>query len=112
MLLAAGRGSRLRPLTDDRPKCLLEVGGAPLICRAVEILYRSGLREFTIVDGYLGDLVREELTPRFPFIAFRFVRNEEWDTTGNAFSLTLALRGQDGPFILLDADVAFEPRVI
>lgn len=112
MLLAAGRGSRLRPLTDDRPKCLLEVGGAPLIVRAVDLVSRRGLCDFTVVDGYLGDRVRETLTARFPPGWFRFVRNEEWDATGNAYSLLHALRDREDPFMLLDADVAFVPGVI
>ena len=51
LLLAAGQATRLRPLTDDRPKCLLEVGGRPIVSRAVAQLLSRGLRQITIVDG-------------------------------------------------------------
>lgn len=88
------------------------MGGAPLIARAVDLISRRGLHEFTVVDGYLGDRVRETLCARFPAAWFHFVRNDEWDSTGNAYSLLHALRGRAEPFLLLDADVAFVPGVI
>jgi choline kinase len=112
VLLAAGRGERLRPLTDDCPKCLLEVGGAPLIVRAVELLAEREMTRFTIVDGYLGDLVRQALTARFPEEWFRFVRNAAWADTNNAYSLWLARFTKPEPMLLLDSDLAFEPDVI
>lgn len=74
----------------------------------------AGLERFTIVDGYRGDMVRGTLTTAFPGIRFEYVRNEEWETTGNAWSLHLATESADGPgpIFLLDSDIAFEPGVI
>lgn len=112
MLLAAGRGERLRPLTDTRPKCLLEVGGEPLIVRAVDLLGERGITRFTIVDGWLGEQVRAALTARFPADWFRFVRNAAWAATNNAYSLWLARYEKPEPLLLLDADLAFVPDVL
>ena len=51
VILAAGMASRLRPLTNDRPKCLLEVGRRTLLQRTVDALLEAGLREFVVVTG-------------------------------------------------------------
>ncbi len=112
MLPVAGRGERLRPLTDARPKCLLEVGGEPLIVRAVDLLGERGCTRFTVVDGWLGDQVREALTARFPAEWFRFVRNAAWAETNNAYSLWLARYEKPEPLLLLDGDLAFVPDVL
>lgn len=71
-----------------------------------------------VVDGYRGDMVRSALTSEFPAEWFQFVRNEAWDTTGNAYSLHLAGRAagldgrEPGEFFLLDSDIAFDSEVL
>lgn len=60
-ILAAGEGSRLRPLTANRPKCLIEFGGRPLIVRIINNLVDLGVREVTIVIRYLSDRIVEAL---------------------------------------------------
>ena len=101
------------------------MAGTPLLTRVVTQLAERGLRRFTIVDGYRGEMVRDALTTAFPAEWFHFVRNAEWDTTGNAYSLHLAgqaLAGAAGtgaatspvpePIFLLDSDIALDPRVL
>ena len=61
MILAAGRGERLRPLTDTLPKPLVEVRGKPLIEHHIEVLSTAGFREIVINQGHLGDLLRETI---------------------------------------------------
>lgn len=61
MILAAGRGERLRPLTDTTPKPLLEVGGRPLIEHHLEKLAQAGFREVVINLAHLGDMIRDTL---------------------------------------------------
>jgi choline kinase len=112
VLLAAGQATRLRPLTDDRPKCLLDVGGETILGRAVRILHARGLRHFTVVDGYRGDMIRAALVVPPDGAAFRFVRNDDFATTNNAWSLMLADVDPAEPIMLLDADIVFEPAVI
>ena len=114
MLLAAGQATRLRPLTDDCPKCLLPVGRETILARAIRILSLRGLKQFTVVDGFRGDLIRQALTANFPDLDFTFVANEDFTTTNNAWSLMLACEAGigDEPIFLLDSDIVFEPEVI
>jgi choline kinase len=112
VLLAAGRGTRLRPLTDTRPKCLLEAGGSPLLFRMVDLLAGRGLTRITVVDGYRGDMVRSALHARYPEGWFRFVRNDDWESTNNAYSLLLARFEAAEPMLLLDSDLVFAPEVL
>ena len=61
LLLAAGTGSRLRPLTLNAPKCLTEVGGKPILGRLVENLRSQGIKRLVVVTGYLDHCVHEYL---------------------------------------------------
>ena len=56
VILAAGMASRLRPLTNDRPKCLLEVGSRCLLQRTMDALKAAGISEFVVVTGYRPDV--------------------------------------------------------
>ncbi len=58
VILAAGMAKRLRPLTDTKPKCLLEVGGITLLERTVRAMQQAGIREFVVVTGYRGEMIR------------------------------------------------------
>jgi choline kinase len=111
-LLAAGQATRLRPLTDDRPKCLLEVGTETILLRAIRILRERGLRRFTVVDGYRGEMIRTALAPATTQAEFTFVRNDDFAVTNNAWSLMLAEDDASEPLLLLDADIVFDPAVI
>ena len=114
MLLAAGQATRLRPLTDDCPKCLLPVGQETILARAIRILASRDIKQFTVVDGFRGDLIRQALTDTFGDLDFTFVTNVDFSTTNNAWSLMLACEAGlgDEPVFLLDSDIVFEPEVI
>jgi choline kinase len=112
ILLAAGQATRLRPLTDALPKCLIDVGTSSIIARGIRILAEHGIQRFTIVDGFMGDLLRERLLAEFPAAWFTFVRNEPYATTNNAYSLMLARYACDEPMLLSDADILYDPGVI
>lgn len=112
VLLAAGQATRLRPLTDNCPKCLLPVGAETILTRSVRLLADRGVRRFTVVDGFCGDQIRSALTAGFPALDLTFVRNADYATTNNAWSLMLAdCRGDEAMF-LLDSDIVFEPAVL
>jgi choline kinase len=112
VLLAAGSGERMGPKTEVRPKCLLKVGGRSIVGRAVAILAGYGIRSITVVDGFEGDRLRSALTSQFPPEWFEFVRNSDYATTNNAWSLSLARRAEPESILLLDADVVFDREVI
>jgi choline kinase len=104
--LAAGEGSRLRPLTADRPKAMLEVGGVPLARRALESLRRAGVTEVVAVTGYcagafapVSDLITEEIVnPRFAEL-------------GNVYSLRCARDALGGGCYIVNSDVLFEDEI-
>ena len=106
MLLAAGRGERMRPLTDDCPKPLLEVGGRPLIAWHLQALAAAGLREVVINLSWLGSRLRAALGDGDRY-GVRIAYSEEGEPpleTGGGIHRALPLLGA-GPFLLVNGDV-------
>jgi MurNAc alpha-1-phosphate uridylyltransferase len=106
MILAAGRGERMRPLTDRLPKPLLEVGGKALIEYHVENLARAGVREIVINHARFGAMIEARLG-RGEKYGVDIVYSAEGDEpleTGGGIHRALPLIG-DGPFIVVNADV-------
>lgn len=101
---AAGRGTRLGPLTEEIPKPLIPVAGRPVISRVIEGALGAGIGTFVVVLGYLGDQVMSKLRAEYPEADIRFVRQTEQNGTAGAF---LACREEagDGPFLYAWADV-------
>jgi len=106
MILAAGRGDRLRPLTDELPKPLVEVAGKPLIEYHLEALARAGFREVVINQGHLGDLLPEMLGN-----GSRWGVNIHWSDeqpealeTGGGIFKALPLLGS-APFLVINGDL-------
>ncbi len=106
MILAAGRGERLRPLTDHTPKPLIDVGGKPLIAYHLEALARAGVRDVVINIAYLGDRIRAALGDGRGFgLRIRYSTETPGALdTGGGVRAALPLIGE-GPFMLISADV-------
>jgi MurNAc alpha-1-phosphate uridylyltransferase len=108
MLLAAGRGERLRPLTDTIPKALVAAGGKPLIAWHLERLSRAGLREAVINVSHLGERIVETLGDGTRFgLRLHYSRERERLETAGGIANALALLGHE-PFLLVNADVYCE----
>lgn len=113
IILAAGVGSRLRPLTDNTPKCLLTVGGIPILERQIKALAANGIRKIAITTGYLAsEIERFVQQPQFSNLKIRLSPNPDFETTNNAYSLSLALQSVEGEFMLLDGDLVFNPGLL
>ncbi|MFV1980464.1 MAG: aminotransferase class I/II-fold pyridoxal phosphate-dependent enzyme [Rhodothermia bacterium] len=112
VILAAGRGSRLHPLTVDIPKCLVEIGGQPLLERALRALAAHGVSEAVIIIGYKGEVIRDRIGLRYAGVDIRYVEAPEYATTNNIRSLWDARDYLDQDLLLLEADVAFDAGVI
>lgn len=111
VVLAAGLGSRLRPLTDDRPKCLVPVAGEPILLRALRLLAAWGATEAVVVTGYHASAV--EAAVRGAALPTRCVYVPEHATTQNAVSLLRALEvAPAGDVVKLDGDLLFDPGVL
>lgn len=114
VILAAGRGERLSPKTEEVPKPLLPLGGKPLITHLLSRLAGAGVREFIIVIGYLGGMVRRGLSSVKDLgIDVRWVVNPNY-LLGNAHSLLCAERSllKDDFFLLSMSDHLFEDSII
>jgi choline kinase len=111
VILVAGMGSRLRPLTDDRPKALVDVGGETILGRAVRLLAEHGVERVLLATGYREDAVREAM--RSAPVAVECFRNPRFDGTQNSVSLAMCRSGARGEaFFKLDGDVVFAPDVL
>src|SRR6185503_2065875 len=108
MLLAAGRGERLRPLTDEIPKALVEAGGKPLIGWHLERLARAGFREAVINVSHLGERIVERLGDGSRYgLRLSYSRERARLETAGGIANALPLLGTE-PFLLVNADVYCE----
>ena len=113
VILAAGMAKRLRPLTDEKPKCLLEVGGKTLLQRTVDAMISAGVKEFVVVTGYRENMIREFLTIRYPQSTINFIDNPDYEHNNNIFSLWLAMQKLHGQEVLLmDSDILCDPEAV
>ena len=112
VILAAGQGIRLRPLTDNCPKCLVEVGGKPILRYQLEALCAAGVRECIVVVGHRAAQVRYAFGSRFRDLSITYVENPIFDSTNNIYSLWLARREVTEDLLLLEGDVLFEPELL
>ena len=113
VILAAGTASRLRPLTEHTPKCLLKVNGKTLLERTLDNFISNRITDFLIVTGYLQEMIRDFVAKNYPALNVKFLYNKDYATTNNIYSLFLAeefARGND--FILSDSDILFSKDII
>ena len=103
IIVAAGRGRRLGPETSAIPKCMVSVGGKPILHRQLEALEAAGATDFVIVRGYLGDRIAA------PGFAVRFVDNPEWADNNILASLLHAEHEMAGGFLFSYSDIVFAP---
>ena len=120
VILAAGMAKRLRPLTDERPKCLLKVGERTLLQRTVDAMLDAGIRELVVVTGYRANMIRDFLTTHYLTpqsnpspLTIHFIDNPDYAHNNNIFSLWLTRPYTDGrEFLLMDSDILCDPAVL
>ena len=114
VILAAGMASRLRPLTEHTPKCLLKVGERSLLQRSIDALKNNGILDYVIVTGYLHEMIKTFVAEEYgSSINVTFIQNEVFDSTNNIYSLWLARPEAEGEeILLLDSDLLYDPEII
>ena len=108
MILAAGKGTRLRPLTLETPKPLVEVGGQPLIVWHIKALKAAGITDITINASWLADKLMDALGDGSQFgvqLHWSLEEEEPLETAGGIFQALQTGKLQDAPFILVNSDV-------
>lgn len=113
IILAAGVGSRIRPMTDNCPKSLLRINGKTILEMMISNLQDCGINEIVFVLGYLQGQIKEFVKTDFPNLNARYITNERYAETNTGFSLMLAkdLIGESA-FIKFDADVVFDKEIL
>ncbi|MCC8957959.1 phosphocholine cytidylyltransferase family protein [Bradyrhizobium sp. Pear77] len=113
VILAAGSGSRLRPLTDLCPKPLVKVNGTPILHNALRNLEAVGVEDVTIVVGYRKDAIQYSCGSRFGGLNVNYVESAVFESTGSAYSLWLARDTLlSGDCYILEGDVFFEENAL
>jgi choline kinase len=115
LILAAGTGTRLAPITNSVPKALVNVAGKPLLGYALEALgaaASSGKSNVTIVVGYMGEKIASYVAGAYPFA--RVIWNHDYARTNNMYSLTLAMSNVEPgvDLIYMNGDCIYDPRII
>lgn len=112
ILLAAGTGTRLLPLTKEAPKCLTIVSGQPILGRLIHNLRLQGIRRLVVVIGHLGEQIREYLQQHASDMQINYVSNPVYQTTNNIYSLWLAKEQIREPFLLVESDLVFDASML
>ena len=108
LLLAAGTGSRLQPLTEDSPKCLTEINDTTILEHLVRSLVAWEFERLVVVVGHLGSCVRNFLDGLASGLDIQYVRSAKYRTTNNIYSLWAARHTVHEPFLLLECDLVFD----
>ncbi len=113
IILAAGLGRRMMPLTRDCHKTLIPVGGRAILGRIIDVLLACGLRRIAIVTGYRHEDLEAYLAENYTGLELSFIHNDRYASTNNIFSLALAFEQlPDDDILLIESDLLFEAAVI
>lgn len=111
VILAAGVGKRLWPVTQHRPKCLIEIGGRTLLHRYLQSLAEAGVQRADVVVGYKQEMIRAAVASNDCGVRVNFLVNEQFHR-GSISSLWVARTALDDDVIIMDADVLFHQEIL
>jgi len=112
IILSAGQGKRLLPLTERAPKCMLPVAGQPLIGRQIDALLACGVDDITVVVGFGAELVESGIAQRYGAQQIRTLYNPFYTITDNLVSCWIARGEMERDFLILNGDTLFAPVVL
>ena len=108
IILAAGQGTRLRPLTDDKPKCMVEFQGKPIIDHIIDNFKLCGIDDIVVVNGYKGNILEQHLEGQ----NIKFIQNEKYDSTNMVHSLFCASSEFNDDLIISYSDIIYSPKIL
>lgn len=112
LLLAAGTGSRLAPLTDNTPKCLVAVNEISILERLLSSLQEHNFNRLVVVLGHQAECIRDYLGTRKAGMDITYITSPLYKTTNNIYSLWLARNAINEPFLLIESDLVFDTDML
>ncbi len=112
IILSAGRGSRLFPLTEAKPKCLLPVAGTTVLGRQLDVLEAAGITEAVVVTGFMSALVEELVAKRSGPMTVRTFYNPFYQVADNLASCWMVREEMNDDFLLINGDTLFEEALL
>lgn len=112
IILSAGRGSRLLPLTTDLPKCLLPIGITTVLSLQLDTLFKCGVKTATVVTGFNEHLVKAEIKKRETGPKVKTLYNPFFQVADNLASCWMARGSMKSDFLIINGDTLFSPRVL
>lgn len=112
IILASGRGERLYPLTKNKPKPLIKVGGRELLDHQMKSLIEYGLENIIITTGPFEDQIHEYVEKNYPYVNIRYVKNPKYLSTNYIYSMWLTKKFIDDDVILLHCDLLFDKSLM
>ena len=108
IILAAGKATRLLPLTKETPQCLLEVNGKTILEMQIDILKKGGIRDVVVVTGYLSEKVEEFCNKK----KIKTLFNPFYDVSGMALTLWVAKEELNDGFVFVYSDILFDSGIV
>lgn len=112
IILAAGFGRRLQPITNTVPKSMVPVKGIPLIIRSMEKILVLGIDEYIIVTGHMADYIHTNLGDSYKNIPIRYVENKDYEITNNIYSLWMASDLVCDDTYLFECDLIYSEKLL
>ena len=111
LILAAGLGSRLAPITNDRPKSMVPVNGTPILKKQINNLIENNILDITIITGYKSEVIENFVKDFYPTI--KIINSIDYKATNNMYSAYLAREYMiDSDFLMMNADVFYDSSVL
>ncbi len=113
IIFNSGLGTRLRPLTNDTPKCLIDLGGFSILERMINSLKDNNVKDIVITTGYLEDKIKSFVKAKYPDLNVVFVNNPIYDKTNYIYSMWLAREAlKDSDTTILHGDLVYDPKLL
>lgn len=114
LFLAAGKSERLRPLTEEKTKTLLDIGGKSILDQSLGSLTSKGFKDFAFISGHGSEHLKSELEKQSKKHKFKYdvIHNKMYESMNNCYSVLLALKHLNESFLLVNSDVVYDPNIL
>ena len=112
MLLNSGIGKRLRPFTDNNPKCLIKINHDTILEHEIKNLLHYGIKDIIITTGFFEERIRDLIKNKFPEANVKYVKSDKPDITNYIYSMWLAKDLADDDILLMHGDMVFERELL